>query len=688
MKLRVASIVMLSLVVSSAVTAALCLHEAGRITGGPTAGLVAVGDVAVIGTGARLVVTDIADSAAPTTVADVVVGEPATTPYTTCVAPLAGTDGLVVVADSCGDRDHLVIMDLTDPGDPTVVSSMNMFDVGDHAVFVDDVVWVSERFPIGDVVHSSVTAFDLQDPTDPEMLGRSITGGWLLDMDIAGDALAVLEAQPYRLTLVDVSSPMDDPPVLSYSAVPNDATTLAIVGDRVFIATHDTIEVFNVSEPTAPELVSSVWWSRLATANDLVAVGDRLYLGLQDFHPQIAEPGGGLEVFGLDDPSSMSARDSISFSSGAVRLAAAGSRLLVADPGRGLRVFDTDAMSSPIHAGRLDLTFDEVWAVDVDGGVVFLADHGLRLVDLDANSGPAIVGAYELDTPMVFDPTAGLVVEHDRVVWDVAAEAGAVAVLATEEGVLDVVDVSVAERPVALGQLEIDNLAESGWRLALSGSLAAAVGNAPDGLVLVDLSDPSHPIEAGRCSPSGRPSDIAIRGDLAFVAVGPWPSEPDRGGLDIVDISDPSAPAVVSTLAFDLPTLAVAVDGNLAVAADTQELHVIDLSDPSAPIEIGALSGPFGFVSGLALDGGSAWLSAVPGSAALIRFADPAHPSLVARSTWQPWTNPEGPVGGLGVAGWNGRAVVADGVYGVRVLDPILCNSPFPSPSESAASAE
>lgn len=56
-----------------AISATSALRETGRITGGPAQGLVAVGDLAFIGTGPRLVVIDIADPAAPA-IGDVVYG--------------------------------------------------------------------------------------------------------------------------------------------------------------------------------------------------------------------------------------------------------------------------------------------------------------------------------------------------------------------------------------------------------------------------------------------------------------------------------------------------------------------------------------------------------------------------------------------------------------------------------------
>ncbi len=202
MKLRVASTVTIVLVVASVVARASCIRQTDRIVGGPAAGVVALGDLAVIGSGPRLVVVDISDPGSPTSVADVALSE--LTPYqgSTCVTPLAGREGLVVVSESCSCSAHLLLVDLTEADDPRVVSSIDLWDAADHAIFVGDILWVSSPVPIGCIIHPAVTAFDLQDPMNPERLGRYVSNSWLIDLDAEGDVLAVLEARGYEGRMV------------------------------------------------------------------------------------------------------------------------------------------------------------------------------------------------------------------------------------------------------------------------------------------------------------------------------------------------------------------------------------------------------------------------------------------------------------------------------------------------------
>jgi hypothetical protein len=59
------------------------------------------------------------------------------------------------------------------------------------------------------------------------------------------------------------------------------------------------------------------------------------------------------------------------------------------------------------------------------------------------------------------------------------------------------------------------------------------------GLRIFDVADPANPVLIGAMPTPGRPSDIAIAGDLAFIADG------GTGGLLVVDLADPETPSIV-----------------------------------------------------------------------------------------------------------------------------------------------
>ena len=85
----------------------------------------------------------------------------------------------------------------------------------------------------------------------------------------------------------------------------------------------------------------------------------------------------------------------------------------------------------------------------------------------------------------------------------------------------------------------------------------------------------------GQVALPGVANGVAVSGNYAYVA-------DDLYGLRIIDISDPSAP--VETGFYDTPGFAqgVAVSGNYAYVADGQSgVRIINVSDPAAPVEVG-----------------------------------------------------------------------------------------------------
>ena len=106
-----------------------------------------------------------------------------------------------------------------------------------------------------------------------------------------------------------------------------------------------------------------------------------------------------------------------------------------------------------------------------------------------------------------------------------------------------------------------------------------AAGSA--GLRIVNVSEPTSPIEIGALDTPGSASSVRLVADLAYVADG-------SSGVRIVDVSDPTAPVELS--AFDTPGSArdVEVSGSLALVADLGGgLRILDVSNPAAPVQVG-----------------------------------------------------------------------------------------------------
>ncbi len=106
--------------------------------------------------------------------------------------------------------------------------------------------------------------------------------------------------------------------------------------------------------------------------------------------------------------------------------------------------------------------------------------------------------------------------------------------------------------------------------------------------VCIDYRDYLH-IAATCKIPSGssRLGDVAVEGDMAFIANG-------YSGLQVVDVADPSSPAIVgSVISPNAASSRVEVFGNHAYVMDEfAGLKVVDITIPALPVYV-AVAGNF-----------------------------------------------------------------------------------------------
>ncbi len=263
---------------------------------------------------------------------------------------------------------------------------------------------------------------------------------------------------------------------------------------------------------------------------------------------------------------------------GPVTALAAGGGLLVASGGSSVHVVDVSRPGSPRVVGSYDFE-QPVLGVVLDGRVAYVANShdGLRRLDLSDPALPALTGAAA---------TRGQAV-------GVAASDG-YAFAADNSIGFDVVDGAGAF--TRAGEYLADGFPRG---IAAAGS-RVFVADQPAGLMVVDVSAPASPEVAGRLSlgrdpvlqvfaPDDRSTGGAPPAVVCIVS--------GRGGLQVVDVSDPAAPRVTAAVpAGGAPTGAALWDRRLYVAA-AGGLQVFDLTDPARPVlaaasDAGASTGP------------------------------------------------------------------------------------------------
>lgn len=107
----------------------------------------------------------------------------------------------------------------------------------------------------------------------------------------------------------------------------------------------------------------------------------------------------------------------------------------------------------------------------------------------------------------------------------------------------------------------------------------------PDDLQIIDISNPANPQLIGSHSTSSYATDVTVKGNYAYVGLGfgGYFMSPPRGGLEIIDISDPANPQYITTYDNQSPTREVKVVGNYGYLTNGGGIEIIDLSDLTNP---------------------------------------------------------------------------------------------------------
>jgi hypothetical protein len=234
-----------------------------------------------------------------------------------------------------------------------------------------------------------------------------------------------------------------------------------------------------------------------------------------------------------------------------------------------------------------------------------------------------------------------------------------------------VVDVSDPVNPKVVGR---HDTAGQTWDVALAGDLAF-LADEYNGLRAIDVTDPFNPVEVGFYDIPGLFEffhGVAVAGSPSTGSGQVYAYVADGGlletGLRIVDISDPVHPKEASFLPLQIQTaddvlparaegVAVA-NGYVYLAAGTAGLRVVDVSKPAAPAEVGFYDTP-GRADNLTVAGHYAYLA--DGDLRILDVSDPTAPAPVG------FYDVPYPAGTPHVAVQGRYAYVTGG--GIRVLD-------------------
>ena len=217
--------------------------------------------------------------------------------------------------------------------------------------------------------------------------------------------------------------------------------------------------------------------------------------------------------------------------------------------------------------------------------------------------------------------------------------------IATAQESLDVRLIGVCDMPLTVHSTGV----------AVAGDYAclSCWGDPPDsvqGLHVISIADPTHPVEVGYCYTPEQPYRVTAAGDYAYVADA-------TAGLRVISVSDPAHPVEVGY--YDTPgrTFDATVSGDYAYVADGDSgLRVISVADSAHPFELGRCD-TIGSARCVAVSGADAYVAG--SNFSVISVADPSHPVVVGE-----------------LRGRGGNCVAVSGYYAytggliIRIADP------------------
>lgn len=400
---------------------------------------------------------------------------------------------------------------------------------------------------------SGIAAVDIADPIAPRILSVYAPGESFHRICVQGDLLYTC-TDGSVFNVLDYAAP-DQPELVGQLVLGAGAGSTAVRGNLAYVTGSGGLSIVDVSDPAAPVLV--------ATHGNVYGGPPRLlgdeYLITKDYVD-------GVLVWDVSDLDSVSAVSQVTLPGYFTTsdMAISGSRCAVTQAVYGVFIIDFTDPFAPVITGQHDsVSFDAMLGCALDGSALFAMEgEGLKSLRVDASGVPYLLAYQRVPTST----------RHGAVEGDLIA-------IASYRNAMSLLDISDPAQPTPLAILHRDDHPEA---VALHAPYAYL--GTSEGLRIFDVSDPAAPIKLGSLDFERYFQDLEYRDDYVYAAS--W-----NGGLTVIDVSDPNAPAITSEHAVGRGEGLYLADEYLFLAADDDGILVYRFDDPSEPTYCAAWEG-------------------------------------------------------------------------------------------------
>jgi hypothetical protein len=450
--------------------------------------------------------------------------------------------------------------------------------------------------------------FDISDPGNPQPLGEFDAPADINDIRIY-DRYALLALDQVGLMVLDVSNPENITRVTTFGTQGN-AKDIVLRGSYAYIAADSGgFVILDIANINAITLLG--WEGTALQANQIEVKGDTVY---------VADGRDGLRAIQSPIKFNFNDQDAIEQAGLFEDVTVKGSLAYVAAGPMGLRIVNVENPGAPKLTNFRDNVNDYAMAVTTEGDSVYVVyqNEGIYSYDISGNpERPQVRDSLEIPGQAldvyVWDRTA-YVAAGDQGLQIISfqemppALVGSVDTPGNAQGVflvgstiyladggsgLQIISVADKSQPFILSSLDTpgDSVAVSASREVLSDEektirTSAYLADSANGLVIVDVSDPTQPIQLANYQTEEAVNDVAAFGSIIYLAE-------RKSGLMILDAAQPQDITLLASQDTPGSATGLFLSGTLVYVADLERgLRVIDGANLTDPVELGFYDAP------------------------------------------------------------------------------------------------
>lgn len=386
-------------------------------------------------------------------------------------------------------------------------------------------------------------------------------------------------------------------------------TTVYVDGQMAYYNMGSKLAILDIKKPSDPILLKE--FETVGTVRDMQRVGDLLYTIMDE---------NGLVIYNLKDINNPQMAGSLPLYCYDGELVVRGSFAFVSDGFQRMFIIDVSNPAKPAEMNKFLLGFKPDQMI-LNHEIIYLAGgfSGLMGIDVANPKIPKVVHNY------VCDYVGDLTLLDDQMLAFLSSDTlhlldiknpedcklyksiggfGEITHVAVDKGTLFASGVHGNLQTYALdAQYNVTPLGTTPaqvedpvYELTVADNVAFQAKGG-EGLTLIDVTNLSNPAVITTFAAKGNSEGIAIRDQIAFVAQ-------MKSGVQILDVSNPQAIKPISTIPAYDEVSKVAIDGNLLYVADGDaDFHIYDVSNLMQPKELGSLDLPDGTADFLVKDG-------------------------------------------------------------------------------------